>query len=104
MPEGLFQLTAFQRDLLYVAAGRDRPSGREVKDEIESVYNRDITHGRLYPNLDVLAEKGFIEKGEINRRKNYYEVTSHGDDQLEDRRDWENEYLPSDQGRRGVSI
>lgn len=92
MPEGLFELTSFQRDLLYVTAGRDRPSGQEIKEEIEREYN-EITHGRLYPNLDTLAEKGYVDKGQINRRTNYYDATEEGLDALDARRDWENRFV-----------
>ena len=95
MPEGLFELTSFQRDLLYVAAGQERPSGQQIKDEIERQYD-EITHGRLYPNLDTLAEKGYVEKGEINRRTNYYEATDQGRNALSDRRNWENQYIDID--------
>ena len=92
MPEGLFELTSFQRDLLYVTAGRDRPSGQQIKEEIEREYN-EITHGRLYPNLDTLAEKGYVEKGQINRRTNYYEATERGYQAIADRRRWEEQYV-----------
>lgn len=92
MPEGLFELTSFQRDLLYISAGQDRPSGQEIKEEIERMYD-DITHGRLYPNLDTLAEKGYVEKGEINRRTNYYQATDKGHRAINERREWENRYV-----------
>ncbi len=32
----LFELTGFQRDLLYVIAGFDQPSGQEIKAELEA--------------------------------------------------------------------
>lgn len=95
MPEGLFELTSFQRDLLYITAGRDRPSGQEIKEEIELVYD-EITHGRLYPNLDTLAEKGYVEKGQINRRTNYYAATDQGRAALATRREWEDRYVDLD--------
>ena len=92
MPEGLFELTSFQRDLLYVTAGRDRPSGQAIKEEVEREYD-EITHGRLYPNLDTLAEKGYIEKGQINRRTNSYVATDQGHDAIHQRREWERRYV-----------
>ncbi len=95
MPEGLFELTSFQRDLLYVAAGQERPSGQQIKDEIEREYD-EITHGRLYPNLDTLAEKGYVEKGQINRRTNYYHATDRGREAITARRQWENQYVDLD--------
>jgi PadR family transcriptional regulator, regulatory protein PadR len=44
-------LTAFQRDALYVIAGPNDPHGLGIKDELEE-YDKEIHHGRLYPNLD----------------------------------------------------
>jgi PadR family transcriptional regulator PadR len=84
------ELTGFQRDLLYVIAGFDHPSGRTVADEIERTLERDITHGRLYPNLDELVDADLVEKGEINRRTNFYAITDEGKESLRLRREWEN--------------
>ncbi|APX97435.1 MULTISPECIES: PadR family transcriptional regulator [Natronorubrum] len=86
-------LTGFQRDLLYVIAGADEPSGQEVKDEIETYYNSEINHGRLYPNLDTLVNKELVEKGQLDRRTNYYALGDQGLDQIKDRRSWEQQYL-----------
>lgn len=88
----MFELTAFQRDLMYVAAGLDQPSGQQIKSELEEVLD-EITHGRLYPNLDSLTEKGYLEQGEIDRRTNYYELTDSGRNALYDRREWEERYV-----------
>ncbi|WP_276249056.1 helix-turn-helix transcriptional regulator [Haladaptatus sp. YSMS36] len=71
----MHDLTGFQRDLLYVIAGNEKPYGLAVKDELEAYYEQEIHYGRLYPNLDTLVEKGFVEKGEYNGRTNYYAVT-----------------------------
>jgi DNA-binding PadR family transcriptional regulator len=54
----MHDLTRFQRDLLYVIAGLDEPHGLAIKDELESYYETEIHHGRLYPNLDTLVDKG----------------------------------------------
>ena len=86
-------LTAFQRDLLYVIAGLDRPHGLAVKQELEEYYEGEIHHGRLYPNLDTLVDKGLVEKGKADRRTNYYVLTDRGNRELDARRDWEDEYL-----------
>ncbi|OIB58187.1 PadR family transcriptional regulator [Natrialba sp. SSL1] len=85
-------LTGFQRDLVYVIAGADQPSGQDVKDEIEKYYSSEINHGRLYPNLDTLVNKELVEKGELDRRTNYYAITDSGDDAIERRREWESQY------------
>lgn len=89
-------LTGFQRDLLYVIAGADKPSGQEVKGEIEGYYASEINHGRLYPNLDTLVNKELVEKGELDRRTNYYAITELGEDTIVERREWERQYITID--------
>ena len=88
----MYDLTGFQRDLLYVAAGLDEPHGLAIKDELEDYYEKEVHHGRLYPNLDTLVEKGLLEKGELDRRTNVYTVTRRGVREIKARREWESEY------------
>lgn len=88
----MYDLTSFQRDILYVLAGMDRPKGLEIKEELEQYYGSEINHGRLYPNLDALVEMGLIEKGELDKRSNFYVLTASGENELEDRREWERQY------------
>lgn len=86
-------LTGFQRDLLYVIAGAEQPSGQDVKDEVEQYYSNEINHGRLYPNLDTLVNQELVEKGQLDRRTNYYAITEEGEEMIEERRDWEEQYI-----------
>jgi len=86
-------LTGFQRDLLVVAAGLDEPNGLDIKDDLEGYYTGDINHGRLYPNLDTLVEKGLLEKAKADERTNRYLLTDRGRRELRSRRDWEDRYL-----------
>jgi len=85
------ELTGFQRDLLYVIAGFEQPSGQQVARELEASQGEEITHGRLYPNLDTLVELGLVEKGQLSRRTNYYALSDDGAATLRARREWENE-------------
>ena len=89
----MYDLTGFQRDLLYVIAGQEEPHGLAVKEELEAYYESEIHHGRLYPNLDDLVEKGLVEKGTIDRRTNYYSLTRRGRREIEARREWESQYV-----------
>jgi len=89
----MHDLTGFQRDLLYVVAGTDEPHGLKVKDELEEYYETEIHHGRLYPNLDTLVEKGLVEKGEHDRRTNWYRLTRRGKRELAARAEWEGQYV-----------
>ena len=92
----MYDLTGFQRDLLYVVLGKDKPHGLALKDELEQYYDSEIHHGRLYPNLDTLVEKGLLEKGQIDRRTNYYQVTQRGRREIEARREWEEQYVAAE--------
>lgn len=86
-------LTGFQRDLLYVIAGLDEPHGLALKDVLEEYYGTEIHHGRLYPNLDTLVDKGLVKKGEFDQRTNKYGLTERGRREIQARRDWEDQYL-----------
>jgi len=86
-------LTGFQRDLLYVIAGADQPSGQDVKSEVETYYNSEINHGRLYPNLDTLVNKDPRREGELDRRTNYYEISDRGRQTIEQQPEWEQQYI-----------
>ena len=93
----MHDLTGFQRDILYVITGLEEPHGLAVKDELDDYYEQEINHGRLYPNLDDLVDKGLLEKGELDKRTNVYTVTKRGLREIEARREWENQYLEDEQ-------
>ena len=91
----MHDLTKFQRDLLYVIAGLGQPHGLAVKDELDDYYEGEIHHGRLYPNLDTLVEKGLVEKGEVDKRTNSYKLTRRGQREIQARQEWEKQYAQS---------
>ncbi|NUC74983.1 helix-turn-helix transcriptional regulator [Haloterrigena sp. SYSU A558-1] len=89
-------LTAFQRDLLFVIASIGPAKGLAVKEELSDYYAAEINHGRLYPNLDTLVDSGYVEKGQMDKRTNSYELTPAGERVLESRRQWETERFGGD--------
>mgnify|MGYP000206366865 CR=1 FL=1 len=89
----MHDLTGFQRDLLYAIAGLDEPHGLALKDELEEYYETEVHHGRLYPNLDTLVNKGLVEKRAKDDRTNLYTLTRRGRDELAARRSWEAQYI-----------
>lgn len=89
----MHDLTAFQRDILYVMAGMEEPKGLAIKDELDKCHEQDINPGRLYPNLDKLVEKGLVEKGEIDKRTNYYSLTEWGEDEVDAHVEWMGQYI-----------
>jgi DNA-binding PadR family transcriptional regulator len=88
----MYDLTGFQRDALYVIAGQEEPHGLAIKEELEKYYEKEIHHGRLYPNLDTLVDKGLVEKGDKDRRTNFYILTDRGHREIAARREWESNY------------
>lgn len=86
-------LTAFQRDTLWLVLDMDHPKGIAIKEALGDLYGKEVLHGRLYPNLDDLAERGLLEKGKQDDRTNYYRVTSAGADVLNRRHEWEREKI-----------
>ncbi|RJX42906.1 PadR family transcriptional regulator [Halonotius aquaticus] len=85
----MFELTGFQRDLLYCIAGAEEPYGLGIKAELEAYGDTEVNHGRLYPNLDTLIEKGYVTKSQLDDRTNRYELTDAGREVLAGRREWE---------------
>jgi DNA-binding PadR family transcriptional regulator len=74
----LLELTSFQRDLLFVAAGCGPASGQELKAELEDSTGESVLPGQLYPNLDDLREDGLVRKEDRDGRTNDYSVTERG--------------------------
>lgn len=89
----MYDLTGFQRDCLYVVAGLDEPHGLAIKAKLEEYYGAEVHHGRLYPNLDDLVDRGLVEKGQKDRRTNVYALTDDGEEALWSRREWENDLV-----------
>lgn len=83
------QLTAFQRDILYTVGKLDNPHGLAIKYELEEYYSSEVNHGRLYPNLDQLAEQGLVDKSQKDKRTNEYQLTKQADKAIKRRRAWE---------------
>ena len=88
--ESYVDLTGFQRDILWMLTRLDGDvHGLRIKESLEEMGYGEVNHGRLYPNLDTLVRSGFVEKGEIDRRTNVYELTDEALQLLADRQSWE---------------
>ena len=79
----MHDLNGFQRDCLRVIAHLGEPKGLEIKQVLDREYDGEVHHGRLYPNLDKLEEKGLIIKGKKDDRTNEYSIHDRGRDELE---------------------
>lgn len=81
------ELTAFQRNILVILS-EEPMYGLAIKRELEDYYGTEVNHGRLYPNLDELVGMEFIEKSELDKRTNQYELTETGYDAILDHFEW----------------
>ena len=86
------ELTAIQRDLLFVVSGMRDSSGKAIKSELEDSQGRDLLAGRVYTNLNELVDEDLITKGSKNGRTNEYSLTDEGRDAVRRRRRWERRY------------
>ncbi|WP_136715826.1 PadR family transcriptional regulator [Halorientalis salina] len=81
------ELTAFQQNILAILSEEPR-YGLAIKRELESYYDSEVNHGRLYPNLDDLVEMDLVEKSELDKRTNQYALTEKGHDAVLDQLGW----------------
>lgn len=70
-------LSLFQRVILLVLA-EDARYGLAIKEALGDYYGEEINHGRIYMNLDTLAEMGYVTKGKLDKRTNLYSITDEG--------------------------
>lgn len=81
-------IPAFQRDCLLIIAGLEPASGPEIRSEIDAYYPDTVPDGRLYPALDRLYRRGYIDKGERDGRTNEYRLTVQGRTAITTHLDW----------------
>jgi len=81
------ELTAFQQNILVILSEEPRVrSGYQAK--LETYYDSEVNHGRLYPNLDDLVELDLVEKSELDKRTNQYALTEEGEEAVLDQLAW----------------
>jgi DNA-binding PadR family transcriptional regulator len=91
-------LTAFQQNILTILA-EEPMYGLAIKRELEAYYGSEVNHGRLYPNLDDLVEDGLVEKSELDKRTNQYELTDEGHDVVLGQIEWVLDRFVTDETR-----
>ncbi|WP_435335288.1 PadR family transcriptional regulator [Haloarchaeobius sp. TZWWS8] len=92
------ELTAFQHNILVILA-KEPMYGLAIKRELEEYYGTEVNHGRLYPNLDELVGLGLIDKSELDKRTNQYELTDDGYDAVMDQVQWTLSKIGTDEKR-----
>ena len=89
----MHDLTGFQRDLIYTISGIEEPYGLAIKGVVAEYRQEEVNHGRLYPNLDTLVEKGYVDKQSKDKRTNLYLLTEAAAEAIDARRQWEDSRL-----------
>jgi len=92
------ELTAFQQNILAILS-EEPMYGLAIKRELESYYGSEVNHGRLYPNLDDLVADGLLEKSELDKRTNQYELTEAGHDAVLGQVEWVLDRFVTDETR-----
>lgn len=88
MSASLNNLSAFQRDILYVISDLDKPYGLGIKAALEEYYETEVNTGRVYQNLSKLVSEGYLSKSEIDNRTNAYRLTARAREEMENRHRW----------------
>ncbi|MEF8800754.1 MAG: PadR family transcriptional regulator [Halolamina sp.] len=91
-------LTAFQQNILVILS-EEAMYGLAIKRELEAYYGTEVNHGRLYPNLDDLVEMELVEKSELDKRTNQYELTELGREAVLDQLEWSLSRYVTDESR-----
>ncbi|EMA47754.1 transcription regulator [Halococcus salifodinae DSM 8989] len=82
-------LTAFQRDILYVIGGlndESSPYSLAIKEKLDRHYSGEINHGRLYPNLNEL-----VDKESLDRRTNFCVISQRGCREIDGCWEWKDQ-------------
>jgi len=96
-------LTAFQHNILVILS-EEPMYGLAIKRQLEDYYGTEVNHGRLYPNLDNLVEMGLVEKSELDKRTNQYELTDDGHEAVLTRMEWVLSKFVTDDDDRADSV
>jgi DNA-binding PadR family transcriptional regulator len=79
-------LTAFQKEALLAVArledSDEEPYGLGIKRQLQERLDKEVNHGRLYPNLDDLVDLGLLEKEALDKRTNTYTLAEQGKELL----------------------
>jgi len=92
-------MTEFRWNALYVIADTEPVKGVKIKVELEAYYGSEVNHGRLYPNLDTLADINLIWKRKRDRRTSEYGLTARGKQVLAQKQQWQRNRFDADRER-----
>jgi len=96
-------LTEFQKNIVNVLVGEGM-YGLAIKKELEDYYDEEVNHGRLYPNLDALEEKDYVEKYARDERTNEYRLTEKGRKRMKEEIEWRLEKYVGDSEDRKKEV
>lgn len=83
-------LSAFQRDILFLVAGLDNPTSHELKNHMEKYRESGVTIERIEPNVRSLKNKNLISE---HSNTEGYTITNSGIHNIWSRREFEKELI-----------
>lgn len=92
--------SGLRRDIVFLLAGLDRPTGQELKRALEDHYEDHVSPSEFYGALDTLEDGGFVDSrpdGVHDR----YQLTDAGRRSLETHYDWIAELVEHGSDRNG---
>jgi len=92
----MHDLTGLQRDVLIVVSGAPAISGTDVKQELNEYYTDNVTDGGVYGALEILENKGLLEKSTDTPGANTYQLTRRGEQTLATHSKWWNQTASKD--------
>lgn len=83
------ELTALQRDILYVVANEDGITGVEVRRKIEDLYDTDYRRATIYDAIRELRKEGLVQVTDESGRSKLVGITVRGMSAIESHHMWE---------------
>lgn len=86
--ESLHEKSGLERDILVALGGLGEPNGRQLRDEVEQVLDRELQTAHVYERLGEFTEEGLVEKEAKDARENIYRLTPEGRRRVQEYGQW----------------
>jgi len=81
-------LNAIQRDIVYTVYKLTKPDSKNIEDELNSYYNKDVYSTRITQNIDILIDLGYINFVDKSYGVSVYETTQKANNAIQNHLKW----------------
>jgi len=92
----LHDYTALERDMCFLLAEHDDPSGHDLGDPLDELYSSGASQSSVYPVLKTLRSDGLVEKRESEGYGSAYVLTEAGREAVREYSEWVEERVPDE--------